>query len=130
LSRKLIADPEAVESLRNELIGHLGTEGASNHDFVDRFMRTEEISFQDSVGIIERIANSSDPSRLAILLKLRTADFLSYAEQAALDIAIGNVKSGNRTENIQNTVRDNELGRIAQMGIPGKRRGYAVAPNQ
>jgi hypothetical protein len=119
LERELIADPEAVERLRNELIGHLGVEGASNQDFVNQFMQTEKISFQDLIGIIERIANSSDPKRLGILLQLRAADFLSYAGQAALDIAISNVKAGNRTKDTQATVKGDELRRIAQMGIPG-----------
>ena len=81
-------------------------------------MQTEEISFQDSMGLIERIANSSDSNRLGILLKLRAYDFLSYAEQAALDRAINNVKLGNRTENLQATVKADEMDRIAQMGIP------------
>jgi hypothetical protein len=83
LEREIIAQPDAVERLRDELLGHLGVEGASNQEFVDRFMKTEEISFQDAMGLIERIANSSDPKRLGILLSLRGLEFLSYAEQAA-----------------------------------------------
>ena len=61
LERQLLADSEAITSLRGKLLSHLGTEGASNQDFVQRFMNTEEISFQDSMGLIERIANSNDP---------------------------------------------------------------------
>jgi hypothetical protein len=74
LDRELVAEPDAVEQLREDLLGHLGTEGASNQEFVERFMKTEEISFQDSMGLVERIANSSDPKRLGILprLSLRT----------------------------------------------------------
>ncbi len=119
LERQLFADPDAVIKLRGELLSHLGTEGASNQEFAQRFMNTEEISFQDSMGLIERIANSSDPRRLSILLTLRGEAFLSYAEQAALDKAIDNVKAGNRTQNLQSSIKAEELGRIAQMGIPG-----------
>lgn len=107
-----------ASKLRDELLRHLGTEGVSNRDFVERFMKTEEISFQDSMGLIERIANSSDPQRLGVLLKLRAEAFLSYAEQAALDKAIGNVRAGNRTENLQSSIKTDEMSRIAQMGIP------------
>lgn len=119
LERQLFANPDAVTKLRGELLSHLGTEGASNQEFVQRFMNTEEISFQDSMGLIERIANSNDPKRLGILLTLRGEAFLSYAEQAALDKAIDNVKAGNRTDSLQSSVKAEELSRIAQMGIPG-----------
>lgn len=119
LERQLIADSDAVVKLRGELLSHLGTEGASNQEFVQRFMNTEEISFQDSMGLIERIANTNDPMRLGILLALRGEAFLSYAEQAALDKAIDNVKTGNRTQDLQSSIKAEELGRIAQMGIPG-----------
>lgn len=119
VERNLFAEPDAVTKLREELLNHLGAEGASNQEFVDRFMMTEEISFQDSMGLIERIANSNDPHRLGILLKLRAEGFLSYAEQAALDNAIGNVKAGNRTANLQSSIKADEMSRIAQMGIPG-----------
>jgi hypothetical protein len=54
------------------------------------------------------------------LLKLRAEAFLSYAEQAALDKAIGNVKAGNRTEGLQSSIKAEEMNRIAHMGIPGK----------
>lgn len=119
LEREIVAMPEEVERLRNALLDHLGVEGVSNQEFVARFMKTEDISFQDSMGLIERIANSSDSNRLSILLSLRAHDFLSYAEQAALDIAIGNVKSGHRTEKLQAVVKADEMNRIARMGIPG-----------
>jgi hypothetical protein len=119
LERELSVDADMVTKLRDELLGHLGAEGVSNQEFVERFMKTEEISFQDSMGLIERIANSSDPQRLGVLLKLRAEVFLSYAEQAALDKAIGNVRAGNRTENLQSSIRKDEMSRIAQMGIPG-----------
>lgn len=119
LERQVVADPDAAAKLREELLAHLGTEGTSNQDFVERFMQTEEISFQDSMGLIEGIANSSDSNRLGMLLKLRAYDFLSYAEQAALDSAINNVKSGRRTENLQAILKADEMARIVQMGIPG-----------
>jgi hypothetical protein len=119
LERQLVANPQAVIELREQLIGHLGAEGVSNQDFVNRFMKTDEISFQDSMGIIERIASSSDPNRLGILLKLRAHDFLSYAEQAALDISINNVKAGRLTQGLQASIKADEWGRITQMGIPG-----------
>lgn len=119
LERELSLDADMVTKLRDELLGHLGAEGVSNQQFVERFMKTEEISFQDSMGLIERIANSSDPQRLRTLLKLRAEAFLSYAEQAALDKAVGNVRAGNRTENLQSSIKTDEMSRIAQMGIPG-----------
>lgn len=119
IERELFAEAGAVTKLRDELLAHLGAEGASNQEFVDRFVNTEEISFQDSMGLIERIANSNDPHRLGILLKLRAEAFLSYAEQAALDNAIGNVKAGNRTANLQSSIKADEMSRIGQMGIPG-----------
>lgn len=119
LEREIVTDSDAAARLREDLLAHLGTEGASNQDFVERFMKTEEISFQDSMGIIERIANSSDSNRLGILLKLRANDFLSYAEQSALDRAINNVKLGHRTENLQATIKADEMSRITQMGIFG-----------
>jgi hypothetical protein len=119
LEREVVAEPAAVEVLRDELLAHLGAEGASNQEFVNQFMKTEEISFQDSMGLIERIANSSDSNRLGILLGLRALGFLSYAEQAALDKAINNVKSGHRTEKLQASVRADEMARISQMEIPG-----------
>lgn len=117
--RELLAEPNSVIKLRDELLSHLGVEGASNEQFVERFMKTEEISFQDSMGLIERIANSNDPKRLGILLGLRAVAFLSYAEQAALDYAIGNVRAGNRTKNLQSSIKAEEMNRIAQMEIPG-----------
>lgn len=119
VERELFAETDAVTKLRDALLAHLGAEGASNQEFVDRFMNTEEISFQDSMGLIERIANSNDPKRLGILLKLRAEAFLSYAEQAALDNAIGNVRAGNRTANLQSSIKADEMSRIGQMGIPG-----------
>lgn len=119
VERELFAETDTVTKLRDALLAHLGAEGASNREFVDRFMKTEEISFQDSMGLIERIANSNDPQRLGILLKLRAEAFLSYAEQAALDNAIGNVRAGNRTANLQSSIKADEMSRIAQMGIPG-----------
>lgn len=101
LNRTIVASPESVSHLRDKLMAHLGVEGASNQEFVERFMQTTEISFRDSIGFIQRIANSSDTNRLPILLSLRALDFISYAEQAALDIAIENVKYGRRTENLE-----------------------------
>jgi len=119
LERNLSASAEAIAKLRGELLGHLGEEAVSNQQFVDRFMKTEEISFQDAMGLVERIANSSDQSRLGVLLKLRAMNFLSYAEQTALDRAIDNVKSGLRTEGLQASIRAEEMARIMQMGIAG-----------
>lgn len=119
VEREVFAEPDAITKLRDELLSHLGAEGASNQEFVVRFTKTEEISFQDAMGLIERIANSNDPQRLGILLKLRAEPFLSYAEQAALDNAIGNVRAGNRTANLQSSIKADEMSRIAQMGIPG-----------
>ena len=119
VERELFAKTDTVTKLRDALLAHVGAEGASNQEFVDRFMKTEEISFQDSMGLIERIANSNDRQRLGILLKLRAESFLSYAEQAALDNAIGNVRAGNRTANLQSSIKADEMSRIAQMGIPG-----------
>ena len=118
VERKIMAQPDAVQKLRDALLSHLGAEGVSNQAFVDQFMKTDEISFQDSMGLIERIANSNDPERITTLLNLRGQGFLSYAEQAALDLAIKNVKEGNRTADLQKTIRDDEWGRISQMGFP------------
>jgi TIR domain-containing protein len=117
LERAIVADSKAVLRLREQLLSHLGFEGASNQNFVDRFMQTDVLSFQDSMGVVERIANSSDTNRLAILLKLRSLEFLSYAEQAALDLAIDNVKRGHRTEELQATIRAAEWKRLEQMGV-------------
>ena len=119
LERELAVEPDTITVLRDELLRHLEVEGMSNQDFVERFMKTDEISFQDSMGLIERIANSSDPKRLGILLRLRCEAFLSYAEQTALDNAIQNVKAGDRTDNLQSSIKADEMRRIAQMGIPG-----------
>lgn len=119
VKRELVAEPDSVTKLRDELLSHLRAEGASNEEFVERFMKTESISFQDSMGLIERISNSNDPKRLDILLKLRAEDFLSYAEQAALDKAIENIKAGNRTEHLQSSIKAEEMRRIGQMGVPG-----------
>lgn len=47
LEREVVAEPEAVEALRDEWLAHLGAEGASNQEFVNRFIKTEEMSFQD-----------------------------------------------------------------------------------
>jgi hypothetical protein len=119
LNRAVVASPESTSFLRDKLMAHLGTEGASNQDFVERFMQTDDISPQDSIGLIQRIANSSDTNRLTILLKLRALDFISYAEQTALDIAIENVKYGRRTENLNEAVTLPEKARIAQMSVYG-----------
>ena len=119
VERELFAEPDVVAKLRDELLGHLGTEATSNQLYVERFMDTDGISFQDSMGLIERIANSNDPERLGILLKLRTKPFVSYAEQAALDMAIDNVKAGDRTEGLQSSVKEEEMSNIAQMAICG-----------
>lgn len=119
VERKLFAEPDAIAKLRDELLGHLGTDATSNQEFVKRFIATDELSFQDSMGLIESIANSDDPERLGILLKLRADPYVSYAEQAALDVAIDNVNAGNRTEDLQSSVSKKEWTRIAQMAIPG-----------
>lgn len=84
LDRPIKSHPGQVTTLRELLLEHLGAEGASNKEFEDRFMRTEDISFQDSAGLVERIANSSDASRLALLLKLRGLSFISFAERVTL----------------------------------------------
>jgi hypothetical protein len=98
---------------------HIDREETANEAFAERFMRTDDISFQDSMGIVENIANSATPDRLRVLLRLRALDFLSYAEQAALDLAIENVNRNVRTKNLQETVRNLEMNRISQMTIPG-----------
>jgi hypothetical protein len=48
------AEPEAIEALRDELLAHLGAEGASNQEFVNRFMMTEEMSFQNGAHLEDR----------------------------------------------------------------------------
>lgn len=117
LGRKVVASEDAVLQLRQDLVSHLGIEGASNQEYVDRFMQTDVLSFQDSMGLLQRIANSNDTNRLAILLKLRGLEFLSYAEQDALDLAIDNVKHGRRTEKLQETIKTSEWSRIEQMSV-------------
>ncbi|SKC81698.1 TIR domain-containing protein [Burkholderia sp. CF099] len=119
LDRRFIADPLQVEKLYRTLIAHLGEEGLSNENFIEKFDKTDELSFQSSMGIIERIANSNDPKRLTILLAFRARPDISYAEEAALDIAIDNAKAGNKTDKLQETVKAAELTRIANMEIPG-----------
>jgi TIR domain len=119
LGHEVVAATEAVEALRQALIAHLGVEAASNEEYAERFLQTEELSFQDSVGLIERIANSWDPNRLALLLRLRGTPFLSYAEQGALDHVIENVKHGRPTQGLQEEISTAEKARISTMGIPG-----------
>jgi TIR domain-containing protein len=119
LGRPISATADRTDALRNALRAHLGVEAASNAEILERFLNDVMLSFQDSMGLIEQIANSSDPKRLQYLLRLRSCDYISYAEQAALDLAIEAVKSGQRISGLQQTVRDAEWARISQMGLPG-----------
>jgi len=116
LERLIEASSESVANLRTKLLEHLGSEATSNQEFESRFM-SDEITFQDSAGLIQRIANSADQNRLKVLLKLRALPQISYAEQQALDIAITNVKRGIPTENLQALAVAEERQKIAQMSI-------------
>jgi hypothetical protein len=121
LNRTFEANTERIEELRHQLINHLGEEIASNKEFESRLLN-DEITFQDSAGLIERIANSHDANRLAMLLKLRALPQISYAEQQAFDIAITNVKQGIQTEALQAKSVSKERENISKMGISGNKK--------
>lgn len=116
LDKPLKENPSDIVTLQRLLHEHIGVEAESNKDFESRFL-AEEVSFETSASLIQRIANSSDFQKLKLLLKFRALPQISYAEQRALDIAIDNVKAGRITEDLQaNAVRD-ERSKISQMGI-------------
>jgi len=119
LERPISCEPAAAEHLRDALVAHLGIEAAPNVAYEKLFANTADISFQDSAGLIERIANSRDPRRLEILLRLRGVADISYAEQKALDTAIANVRAGRVTTKLQQAATDDERAAIAKMGFPG-----------
>lgn len=119
LGRDIQASAEEIEKIRSALIGHLGLEGQTNQDILDRLINDEEIPFQESAGLIQRIANSNDPKRLKLLLKLRTIKYLSYAEQDAIDIAIEAVKAGQSVFELCKKVSDAALANIQEMSVPG-----------
>lgn len=119
LDRQVSCDGSAADHLRDALVEHLGVEAAPNAEYERLFANTAEISFQDSAGLIERIANSRDPRRLEILLRMRAVADISYAEQKALDIAISNVRAGRVTTKLQQAATDSERAAITQMGFPG-----------
>jgi hypothetical protein len=118
LGREIKGTADSIDRLHDDLLEHLGTERLIVQKFVNLFLKSDTVSFQDSMGIIQNIANLSDDNRLGILLKLRTQVFISYAEQAALEKAIENVRSGLRTENLQVIIANDEKQRIMRMEIP------------
>lgn len=117
LERPIAADDSQVVALRRRLLEHVGIEGESNKDFESRLLE-DEVSFETSAGLIQRIANSADSQRLKLLLKLRAYPNMSYAEQRALDIAIDNVKNGLQTDDLQSKSVAAERLKIMQMTIP------------
>jgi len=118
LERQLTAGEADVGALRDKLLEHTGVEAASNKDFISRFLE-DNTTFETAAGLIQRIANSSDSSRLQVLLQLRNEATLSYAEQRALDLAIDNVKRGVATVDLQARAVGPERQKISQMVIPG-----------
>jgi hypothetical protein len=119
LERPIAISAENAADLRSVLASHLGVEAASNEDYEKRFDQAEDLSWQDSAGLIERIANSRDSKRLAVLLRMRAKPEISYAEQAGLDIAIENVKRGVPTRNLQQAAVADERDKISRMEIAG-----------
>jgi|JI9StandDraft_2_1071091.scaffolds.fasta_scaffold32413_2 hypothetical protein len=115
LERHISAAEDAVVALRNCLLEHIGVEGASNDEFERRFL-DDEISFETSASLIQRIANSADGNKLKRLLLLRQNADISYAEERALDIAIDHVKRGLRIEGLQAQAVAEERAKISQMG--------------
>lgn len=118
LGRKIVVAESEVPALRESLNQHIGVEGESNRDFEAQLL-DDEITFESSAGLIQRIANSSDSKKLQVLLSLRAHSNMSYAEKRALDIAITNVKQGASTENLQANAVVEERAKISQMRIPG-----------
>lgn len=118
LERSVTVDPLKHEQLRDALVSHLGVESAPNVEYEKRFANTSELSFQDSMGYIERIANSRDPRRLEVLLRMRAVPDISYAEQKALDMSITNVKEGRPTTKLQEAAVAGEKAAIAQVMVP------------
>jgi hypothetical protein len=118
LERQINADENDRSRLRTKLLEHAEVEGESNKEFATRLLE-DDTSFETAAGLIQRIANSSDGRRLALLLRLRNEPNISYAEQRALDIAIDNVKEGKSTDNLQARAVAAEREKISQMGVPG-----------
>jgi hypothetical protein len=115
LGRSLAATEAQIAATREALLGHLNTEGVGNSEIMARFFNDPALSFEESMKLVERIANSTDTKRLEHLLKLRSCDYLSFAEQAGLDLAIDSVRNGMRASGLQQAVRDAEWSRIMRM---------------
>jgi len=118
LGRPVAVGDTEVTALRETLNEHIGVEGDSNRDFKARLL-DDEITFESSASLIQRIANSSDSKKLQVLLSLRAHSTMSYAEQRAIDIAITNVKRDALTENLQANAVLEERAKISQMRVPG-----------
>jgi hypothetical protein len=117
LNRELQIQPETIDALRNSLLAHLRIEATSNAQYLELFRQTDDLSWRDSAGLIERVANSRDPNRLSLLLTMRGVADISYAEQAALDTAILNVRQGRATSGLLESVTQAERAKIEQMAV-------------
>jgi len=118
LDRTVTASDAALESLREALLDHLGVEGESNESFAKQFA-DPGASPESSARLIERIANSADSNRLTTLLQMRAIPNISFAEEAALDMAIDSVRHHRRNEGVGQIVRQREWEKIQRMEIPG-----------
>jgi hypothetical protein len=119
LEKKWEIDEMGVGELRETLEKHLGLDALTSTKLKEMFLKTEELSAQDSINIIQRIANSKDINRLKLLLELSTLDFISFAEIEAFNIAIDAVKKNIISDNLFLQVTQPEKERVSKMGVPG-----------
>jgi len=113
-----INEPE-VQELKVALENHLGIDALNSSKLKELFLKTDELSAQDSINIIQRIANSKDINRLKLLTELSTLDFLSFAEIEAFNLAIDAVKKSTSIDKLFSQVTQSEKEKISKMGVSG-----------
>lgn len=105
--------------MKEALEKHLGIDALSSTKLKELFLKSEQLSAQDSINIIKRIANSKDINRLKLLTELSTLDFLSFAEIEAFNLAIDAVKKPVNIDNLFGQVTQSEREEISKTGIHG-----------
>lgn len=116
LDRTIEVSNDDCDRLLEELHDHIGTETTSL-DFLEAGFRKGLRSPVDNINLIEQIANSSDRRKLELLAELRTNDILSFAEHAAIDMAIVAIRSGQKIKGLYDAVTKSEKKKISQMSV-------------
>jgi hypothetical protein len=88
-------------------------ETRSDYSLVER-LRQGLPSPEDNLRQIESIANSTDPRKIEYLNELSASRELSFMEREAVRIALDNLRSGNKVENLKQKARARELERLTE----------------